>query len=417
MRTKGFKGVLLSTLAIATLMASVVSLLSPSTVHAGLTSHAPISINGDNQFDNTHGVDGGGNGTADNPYIIENWSISAGTAQGIVIRNTTAYFVIRNCLVENGGGTYDGIYFENVRNGKIDGVKSENNYIGINIYCSSNIIIENSTTLNNPIGISFSDSLSNVVENCTVSNNSSQGIHLGDSPGNTIANSTIENNSVGVWSTGINSENNRICHNSFENNEDQAYDEVSNYWDNGYPSGGNYWSDYAGVDMDNDGIGDTPYYILGDNNRDRYPLMNPWSPPEIPWAGSATFKLENLYKVSLNKDLQLYTGSKLVVKFYDYGNNPENEVVIENITPPENVKENENVPHPSGLVPVEIVRLVLTSDNTEEVISIIASFTVTKSKLAGRYLEIKNEYVQLGADRPALAAEYLKIKSQYVKAP
>jgi hypothetical protein len=37
-------------------------------------------------------------------YIIENYVINASKANGIDIRNTTAYFVIRNCLVENGGG-------------------------------------------------------------------------------------------------------------------------------------------------------------------------------------------------------------------------------------------------------------------------------------------------------------------------
>jgi len=109
-----------------------------------------------------------------------------------------------------------------------------------------------------------------------------------------------------------------------------------------------------------------------------------------PWMGKATFKLENMYKVSLEKDLQLYAGRKLVVKFYRYNNvTLQANSVIENITPPENVKENENVPQPRGAEgypwgTVQIARLVLTTDDTEEVISIIASFTVHQSHLRQR---------------------------------
>lgn len=36
---------------------------------------------------------------------------------------------------------------------------------------------------------------------------------------------------------------------------------------------GNRWSDYAGDDANEDGIGDTPYEISGDNP-DGYPLVN-----------------------------------------------------------------------------------------------------------------------------------------------
>jgi len=61
----------------------------------------------------------------------------------------------------------------------------------------------------------------------------------------------------------------------------------TNVWDDGYPSGGNFWSDYAGVDADGDGIGDTPY-LIDDNNRDRYPLMGAFNTFDAGiWNGTA----------------------------------------------------------------------------------------------------------------------------------
>lgn len=44
--------------------------------------------------------------------------------------------------------------------------------------------------------------------------------------------------------------------------------------DNGYPSGGNYWSNYNGIDVDQDGIGDAPY-LIDAGQADNYPLMAP----------------------------------------------------------------------------------------------------------------------------------------------
>jgi len=74
------------------------------------------------------------------------------------------------------------------------------------------------------------------------------------------------------------------------NNSQQvhSYDSV-NTWDADYPCGGNYWSDYYGEDNfggpkqdqpGTDGIVDKPYGI-DDINRDRYPLMEPWSSPPM----------------------------------------------------------------------------------------------------------------------------------------
>lgn len=261
---------------IVSLIVSAMSLSVGIASAEGLTPRAPIIIDGDAGFTAANGVVAG-SGTASNPYIIENWSIGAENANGIEIRNTTAYFVVRNCHVRDGGDLHDGIYLENVRNGRIDSVKSESNFVGINVSYSSNIAIENSIASNNLFGISVSDSSGNVIINCTASKNLWQGIFLDNSSGNIVANSKIEGNWVGVNPT--NSENNQIYHNNFVNNEIQVYDEGANRWDDGYPSGGNYWNDYVGGDEDNDGIGDTPYVISGDNNRDRYPLMNPFVPP------------------------------------------------------------------------------------------------------------------------------------------
>ena len=61
----------------------------------------PIYINGNSQFTTTNGVVSG-TGIATDPYVIENWSINAGSSIGIHIRFTTAYFIIRNCDIYNG---------------------------------------------------------------------------------------------------------------------------------------------------------------------------------------------------------------------------------------------------------------------------------------------------------------------------
>lgn len=84
--------------------------------------------------------------------------------------------------------------------------------------------------------------------------------------------------------------NNQIYHNNFVDNTKQASIEdqmlfsssivyaysVNNTFDNGYPAGGNYWSSFQGVDLNSDGISETPYIIRG-NSSDRYPFMHPVS--------------------------------------------------------------------------------------------------------------------------------------------
>jgi hypothetical protein len=56
----------------------------------------------------------------------------------------------------------------------------------------------------------------------------------------------------------------------------------SNSWDCGYA--GNFWSNYTGVDMDGDGIGDDSH-VIDLNNVDRRPLMNPYVMGDVNYDG------------------------------------------------------------------------------------------------------------------------------------
>jgi hypothetical protein len=145
--------------------------------------------------------------------------------------------------------------------------------------------------------------------------------------------------------------------------------------------------------------------------------------PTTPWTGTATFRLENLYKVSLEKDLQINTGSKLIVKFYDYSDTYESENIIENnIALPLSIVDNENVPHPAqGSLPVRTAvkkaSLVLTTDDENEVISTIAFFTVHQSDLRSRYLTILRIWSANPTKQPAFRSELIDILKQWSGAP
>jgi len=150
---------------------------------------------------------------------------------------------------------------------------------------------------NNSSGIELSSSWAyssyNTISNCIIKN----GIFVVGCY-NLIFNNLLENSSISLPHVYPENApqvvNNRIYHNNFINIV--ASDGGTNYWDNGYPSGGNYWSDYTGADNyrgmnqdipGSDGIGDTPHnipFMLNPSgpNRDRYPLMAPWTPSWAP---------------------------------------------------------------------------------------------------------------------------------------
>jgi len=157
--------------------------------------------------------------------------------------------------------------------------------------------------------------------------------------------------------------------------------------------------------------------VTGENTENVISTIASFTVPETGWAGTAAFELENLYAVRLKKNLDLYKGSKLVVKFYTYGDAFENENIIETFSPPWHVGENENARHPNN-VGVKKAALVLTHDNTENVISTIASFVVNRSRLIIRISQIKSRWPFAdAAEKSALISEISGIKSQWPFAP
>jgi hypothetical protein len=170
-------------------------------------------------------------------------------------------------------------------------------------------------------------------------------------------------------------------------------------------------------------VSEEPFQIIYREMTITIPKMIFISPEVVEnWTGWATFELENMYKVGLEKDLQLNTGSKLVVKFYKYGDIFQAESVIDTFAPPQQIKENENVPHPRGSEgfswgTVQIAKLVLTTDNTANEISEIASFTVHQSDLRDRYIDILIAWAGCPSCQPAFRDEIIDILLQWASAP
>ncbi len=182
-------------------------------------------------------------------------------------------------------GNYQGIKLFQANNNTL-----KNNSIlygladGIFLGLSDGNLIRNNKVENHSNGIACISSNHNKIIENIVKFNPNHGIFLTSSVYNTLSNNDINGNGNG-FAIYEGSNSNIIYHNTFTQNNNQAYDDTgSNQWHNSYPSGGNYWSDYTGSDEKNgpnqdingpDGFGDTPYTSIqgGTGAQDDYPLM------------------------------------------------------------------------------------------------------------------------------------------------
>ena len=130
---------ILSILAIAMILASTFSIISPPA--RAYTSRDPIVISGNADFTAANGVTGG-TGTASDPYVISGWSIyadaSVSSGIGIEIRNTTAFFIIRSVDV---GGNGFGAVLSRVVNGRMESSSIGAACLGVGIKDSINVTL------------------------------------------------------------------------------------------------------------------------------------------------------------------------------------------------------------------------------------------------------------------------------------
>ena len=210
---------------------------------------------------------------------------------------TVTNFTISNCggfwdkagiLVRSNDNTI--CYNNIVDNGVLNGIYVEHASFN-NVY---NNLIENCQYN----GLKVSYSTYNNISGNFISDNNGMGMILHDSSKNNFFCNTISRSYWGGLNIYENSNENLLYHNNLiENDIQNGYDICGNTWYNF--EAGNYWDDYEGEDNNGDGIGDTPYTIVGNTTQDNYPLMNIYEIPSNPTIdGPVNVKIGEEYEYS-----------------------------------------------------------------------------------------------------------------------
>jgi parallel beta-helix repeat protein len=132
----------------------------------GYVSHSPIYIGSDSDFSK----EWPGEGTKDKPFIIEGLSIKS-NIYCIKIVGTLAYFIIKNCLLENKDAIVDGkgIEIERVSNGVIDGCIAAGMSTGISLLKAQNMNVTSCQISEGKGGVRLEKISSSRISGCVIS--------------------------------------------------------------------------------------------------------------------------------------------------------------------------------------------------------------------------------------------------------
>jgi len=189
-------------LGLVVLLLTLVVLLSLGTSGSAQAydAHSPILI-----LDNTSLISLGlpGEGTEENPFLIQNYEIDGAGGSAIAIYDTDLHVKIRNCLFSDSTWPSAIIYLENVHNVKIENNHFVDGYVGVGLVSSSSITIRNNTFQNHNTGIVLEDSDHNYLINNTCvldieMPSGRTGIRLVSSGNNSLEMNNCSGNNVGI---------------------------------------------------------------------------------------------------------------------------------------------------------------------------------------------------------------------------
>jgi len=183
--------------------------VSPATSGSSLTPHPIIVINGDADMAAQAAAGSWpGNGTMNNPYIIQGYFIDAQVIEpyGILVSNTTAHFIIRNCTVNSalqGSGSFAvgaSIFLNHATNGTLEHNICWNSYSGVSLrnYCESISVFENDLS-HNTYGLKLEYTTDIVVAGNDCSHSSSYGIYLFYSYDNLVESNVCSYSGLGLY--------------------------------------------------------------------------------------------------------------------------------------------------------------------------------------------------------------------------
>lgn len=217
---------------------------------------SPIQISSNSDFVT---LGASGVGTRADPYVIGNLAIST-TGTCIFVHDTTAYFIIYNCILES-GDTEPAIQFDNVENGQVVLCEINGGSSGIDILDSRDCSVSNTSIYSSWNGIHL-NMASNFTTTYSRLSSNHRGLLFDSSSYCQIFNNSIYSNIDTGLEFASSSHNNTVYGNSIGWNGREYWVELEgnavdhgedNHFDDG-DSVGNAWTDFNGT---------MPYEIWG----------------------------------------------------------------------------------------------------------------------------------------------------------